>query len=167
MAEKSPWHCPNCGALLIRKEGRHGPFMACLNYPDCRYTRALWTYDATHVKPYCEKCKGKGKLPWTNKEGKIVSHVWVYCECHEEEPEYPFALRPEDFDFPISYDYYRGLCQLHGWPDPGACAPPEHSKEELLERIKILEEKGQSPEEPEVPKPPKKPKPKLSEGVKL
>jgi len=34
-------------------------------------------------------------------------------------------LLPEDFDFPISYDYYRGLCQLHGWPDPGSIDPPQ------------------------------------------
>jgi DNA topoisomerase-1 len=33
--------CPVCGNALIIKLGRHGKFLACTNYPDCRYTAPL------------------------------------------------------------------------------------------------------------------------------
>jgi len=31
--------CPECGSGLIMRFGRFGPFIACSNYPDCKYTR--------------------------------------------------------------------------------------------------------------------------------
>lgn len=35
-----PRLCPSCGkGRLALKVGRHGPFIACSNYPECRYTR--------------------------------------------------------------------------------------------------------------------------------
>lgn len=37
--EKEP--CPECGGKLTVKSGRFGPFIACTNYPECRYTRPL------------------------------------------------------------------------------------------------------------------------------
>ena len=114
----------------------------------------------------CEKCKGKGMLPLKNKKGEIIPHAWVYCEeCYEEEPDHFYPLQPRDIDFPISYSYYRGLCQLHGWPDPGPCEPPEHSREELHERIAALEDAQSSEKlQLEVKQPYKKPKPKLANG---
>lgn len=30
--------CPECGSDLIIKYGKNGPFVACENYPDCKYT---------------------------------------------------------------------------------------------------------------------------------
>ncbi len=117
----------------------------------------------------CEKCKGEGLLPWTNKEGKIIPHARVYCECYEEEPEHFYPLQPEDIDFPISYSCYRNLCQQHGWPDPRSCEPPEHTIEELQERIATLEELSQTFEKPRrgVSQLVEKRKPKLTGGIKL
>src|SRR3546814_2924456 len=35
-----PRLCPNCGTeRLALRGGRFGPFIACSNYPDCKYTR--------------------------------------------------------------------------------------------------------------------------------
>jgi DNA topoisomerase-1 len=31
--------CPECGAPLVMRFGRFGPFVACTNYPECKYTR--------------------------------------------------------------------------------------------------------------------------------
>src|SRR4051795_8940964 len=31
--------CPDCGSPLLMRFGRFGPFVACSNYPDCKYTR--------------------------------------------------------------------------------------------------------------------------------
>jgi len=122
MNEKSPWHCPKCDERLVLKEGRYGRFMACPNYPDCQYTKALWTYQG--VKAYCDKCNNTGLIPFKNKEGKTIPYTWIYCECHEEH-EYYQPIEPSDFDFPMSYDFYRSLCQYHGWQDPGSCEMPE------------------------------------------
>jgi DNA topoisomerase-1 len=33
--------CPECGSGLLMRVGRYGPFIACSNYPECRYTRNL------------------------------------------------------------------------------------------------------------------------------
>ena len=33
--------CPKCGGALRFKNGRFGRFIACQNYPDCRYTEAV------------------------------------------------------------------------------------------------------------------------------
>jgi DNA topoisomerase I len=32
-------NCPECGAQLRMRFGRFGPFVACSNYPECKYTR--------------------------------------------------------------------------------------------------------------------------------
>lgn len=31
--------CPKCGGKLIQKSGKYGAFLACSNYPNCRYTK--------------------------------------------------------------------------------------------------------------------------------
>ncbi len=33
--------CPKCGGALIEKDGRYGRFIACSNFPKCRYTHSL------------------------------------------------------------------------------------------------------------------------------
>jgi DNA topoisomerase I len=33
--------CPDCGSQLRMRFGRYGPFIACSNYPECKYTRNL------------------------------------------------------------------------------------------------------------------------------
>lgn len=35
--------CPKCGAKLVRKHGRFGEFVACSNYPSCRYVQLAKT----------------------------------------------------------------------------------------------------------------------------
>lgn len=30
--------CPRCGDRLSEREGRHGAFLGCESYPDCRHT---------------------------------------------------------------------------------------------------------------------------------
>jgi DNA topoisomerase-1 len=33
--------CEQCGAKLVKKFGRNGPFLACPNYPECKFTKPL------------------------------------------------------------------------------------------------------------------------------
>lgn len=72
-------------------------------------------------------------------------------------------------DFPISWDWHRHYCREYGQPDPGPCEPPEHTVDELHERLVSLEEHDQSSEKSslEVDRPHEKPKPKLTGGVRL
>jgi DNA topoisomerase-1 len=37
--EESRGICPQCGGNLVEKSGRFGRFIACSNYPDCKYTK--------------------------------------------------------------------------------------------------------------------------------
>ncbi len=32
--------CPQCGGSLIHQRGKHGPTVACANWPQCAYTRS-------------------------------------------------------------------------------------------------------------------------------
>jgi len=69
--------------------------------------------------------------------------------------------------FPISYDCHRSLCLEYWRQDPGALEPPEHSSEELHERVLALEESSQLIEKPKLEIERPQEKPKLAEGVKL
>ncbi|UCF69562.1 MAG: topoisomerase DNA-binding C4 zinc finger domain-containing protein [Acidobacteriota bacterium] len=33
--------CDKCGAMMVRRWGRFGEFLACEKYPDCKNTRDL------------------------------------------------------------------------------------------------------------------------------
>ena len=141
--------CPKCGRPLIEKKGIFGKFLACPAFPDCRYTTSSPAHcpkcndtgflgpDETETyqdlipcdcqegkkQPYCKKCDHTGYLPFI-KSDHIVPNVFINCECRDSDYRRS-VLHPEDFDFPISYDFHRSLCVEHGWIDPGSCYPPE------------------------------------------
>ena len=48
------------------------------------------------------------------KNGRVIPNTFIYCECHEDEPEYYHPLLPEDFDFPMSYDFRCYVAELNG-----------------------------------------------------
>ncbi len=68
--------CPKCddGELLLRK-GRYGEFIACSNFPKCKYTKNT---DGTEPEQpqetdeICEKC-GKGMVIKNSKRGKFLA----------------------------------------------------------------------------------------------
>ena len=35
----STLRCPQCGSSLIKRNGKYGEFLGCLNYPECKFTR--------------------------------------------------------------------------------------------------------------------------------
>ena len=39
-AEKTGEDCPNCGSPLVIRKGKYGEFVACSNYPDCKYIKS-------------------------------------------------------------------------------------------------------------------------------
>jgi len=57
--EKLDRQCPECGGDLIMKFGRYGKFIACANFPKCKYTEKTEEekkMDEAHSGIVCEKC---------------------------------------------------------------------------------------------------------------
>jgi hypothetical protein len=78
-------------------------------------------------------------------------------------------LRWQDqFDYPMSWTFWRAATWDNTGFDIGPCEPPQHTVDELHERLAVLEESTQS-EKPklEIGHHHEKPKPRLSGGVKL
>lgn len=60
--EKLDRNCPECGGELIMKFGRFGKFIACSNYPNCRYTEktgAEKKLEEEYAGEICDKCGAK------------------------------------------------------------------------------------------------------------
>jgi len=41
--------CPLCGQPLVKRTGKHGPFIGCSDYPKCRYTRNVSTQPSSQA----------------------------------------------------------------------------------------------------------------------
>ncbi|MGQ0714188.1 MAG: type I DNA topoisomerase [Gemmatimonadaceae bacterium] len=78
--------CPEDGGRLTARSGRFGPFIACENYPECRYTRRL----ATDKKPdeqtdeVCREC-GAPMLIKHGRYGRFMA-CSRYPECKHTRP---------------------------------------------------------------------------------
>jgi DNA topoisomerase-1 len=78
--------CPECGGKLTVKSGRFGPFIACTNYPECRYTKPL-KRDKVPDRPTDEVCKLCG-APMVIKTGRYGEFLACtrYPECKHTRP---------------------------------------------------------------------------------
>ncbi|MBQ6841207.1 MAG: type I DNA topoisomerase [Bacilli bacterium] len=69
-AEETGEACPECGNPLVVRKGKYGEFVACSNYPTCKYIKK--EKKETSVVCKCPKCDGdvvekptrKGKVFW-------------------------------------------------------------------------------------------------------
>ena len=69
--------CPECGNDLVKKRGRFGEFIACSNYPECKYTRPI----LSTIGVKCPKC-GEGEIvKRKSKKGKTFYGCSRYPEC--------------------------------------------------------------------------------------
>lgn len=60
--------CPKCGAELVIRSGKHGPFLGCSQYPACDYVRPLKSSADGHIVKVLE--------------GQVCPHVaqiWYYA----------------------------------------------------------------------------------------
>jgi DNA topoisomerase-1 len=82
--EKEP--CPECGGKLTVKSGRFGPFIACTNYPECRFTKPL-KRDKVPDKPTDEVCNECG-APMVIKTGRYGEFLacTTYPKCKHTRP---------------------------------------------------------------------------------
>jgi len=82
--EKTP--CPQCGGKLTLKSGRFGPFIACTNYPECKYTKPL-KRERPPDRPTDQKCDKCG-APMVIKTGRYGEFLACtrYPECKNTRP---------------------------------------------------------------------------------
>ncbi len=54
--EKTGQSCPKCGGELVKKNSRYGEFIACNNYPKCKYIKQTENANDEAKQELCEKC---------------------------------------------------------------------------------------------------------------
>ncbi len=69
--------CPQCGHDLVLRNGRYGKFIACSNYPECRYTRPL----VVKTGVTCTKCLRGQLVERRSKKGRTFYGCDRYPEC--------------------------------------------------------------------------------------
>ena len=70
--------CPECGSDLVVRKGKYGEFVACSNYPTCKYIKK----DVKEVKSFakCPKC-GHDIIERKTKKGKVFYGCSNFPKC--------------------------------------------------------------------------------------
>lgn len=64
--------CPDCGGELAIRKGRYGEFIACLNFPKCKYSRNLKQENKNEEKTQTKQVNSIGLICPECKKGEIV-----------------------------------------------------------------------------------------------
>ena len=72
--------CPNCNSPLVYKQSKYGKFVACSNYPDCKYIKPNEEKKETIEIMSCPHCDGKIVSKLTRK-GKVFFGCNNYPKC--------------------------------------------------------------------------------------
>ena len=82
-AEKTGEKCPECGHDLVIRKGRYGEFVACSNYPTCKYIKKEEKEKKEQVEVCdCIKC-GNKIVERKTKKGKIFYGCSNFPKCKE------------------------------------------------------------------------------------
>ncbi len=79
LIEKTKEKCPKCGAELIIRWGRYGRFIACPNFPKCRYTKPLnddgerKKSEIVELDEKCPECSSKLLLRRNRYGGRFIA----------------------------------------------------------------------------------------------
>ena len=76
--EKTGEVCPNCGNPLVIRKGKYGEFVACSNYPECKYIKK--SEKETVEIMDCPECSGK-IIERKTKRGKVFYGCNNYPKC--------------------------------------------------------------------------------------
>ncbi|QCT93712.1 type I DNA topoisomerase [Caminibacter mediatlanticus TB-2] len=79
--------CPECGNPLVIRKGRFGEFIACSNFPKCKYTRPIEEKEEKKVDVKCDKC-GADMVIKRGKRGEFLA-CSNYPECKNTKPLNP------------------------------------------------------------------------------
>jgi len=92
--------CPKCGEPLMERDGRFGAFIACSNYPKCKYSRPK----TTGIK--CPDC-GIGEVTQRrSKQGKIFFSCNRYPDCKWIGNDKPVAIECPNCGNPYMFEKY-------------------------------------------------------------
>jgi len=85
LQEKAEEKCPQCGNQLIYKWGKHGRFLACENYPSCKYTQPVpEELEANKTEEKCPLC-GENLYIKQSKYGRFLA-CGNYPNCKHTSP---------------------------------------------------------------------------------
>ena len=77
-AEQTGETCPECGNPLVIRKGRYGEFVACSNYPECKYIKKEEVKDVEVCD--CPNCSGK-IVEKKSRRGKVFYGCNNYPKC--------------------------------------------------------------------------------------
>ncbi|HKM23543.1 MAG TPA: DNA topoisomerase, partial [Erysipelothrix sp.] len=98
--------CPECGHDLVYRNGRFGRFIACSNFPECRYLRPLEENKKPAPEPTGEMCPECGK-PLVKRMSRYKTE-FVACsgfpKCRYIQPNDNFKKKKKDDEEEVSSD---------------------------------------------------------------
>ena len=77
--EKTGEICPNCGSDLVIRKGRYGQFVACSNYPECKYIKTEPKEEKVICK--CPNCSEGQIIEKKSRRGKLFYGCNRYPKC--------------------------------------------------------------------------------------
>jgi len=69
------------------------------------------------MSKFCPECNHTGLIPF-EKDGQVILHAFLDCECREPEMEHYRTIGPEDFDYPLSDTFRAYSYHYSNVPDP-------------------------------------------------
>ncbi|WP_217583696.1 type I DNA topoisomerase [Helicobacter pylori] len=78
--EKTGQSCPKCGGELVKKNSRYGEFIACNNYPKCKYVKQTENASDGTNQELCEKCGGEMVQKFSRNGAFLACNNYPECK---------------------------------------------------------------------------------------
>ncbi|PUD50892.1 type I DNA topoisomerase [Helicobacter pylori] len=78
--EKTGQSCPKCGGELVKKNSRYGEFIACNNYPKCKYIKQTENANNGAKQELCEKCGGEMVQKFSRNGAFLACNNYPECK---------------------------------------------------------------------------------------
>ncbi|GHR16491.1 DNA topoisomerase 1 [Helicobacter pylori] len=78
--EKTGQSCPKCGGELVKKNSRYGEFIACNNYPKCKYVKQTENANDVAKQELCEKCGGEMVQKFSRNGAFLACNNYPECK---------------------------------------------------------------------------------------
>ncbi|MFT2766342.1 type I DNA topoisomerase [Helicobacter pylori] len=78
--EKTGESCPKCGGELVKKNSRYGEFIACNNYPKCKYVKQTENANDGSKQELCEKCGGEMVQKFSRNGAFLACNNYPECK---------------------------------------------------------------------------------------
>ncbi len=78
--ERTGQSCPKCGGELVKKNSRYGEFIACNNYPKCKYIKQTENANDEAKQELCEKCGGEMVQKFSRNGAFLACNNYPECK---------------------------------------------------------------------------------------